>query len=137
MEMFFQKTKAKCKMRLSQSFLNWCLVTRRRVSTLKVVIIFITSIMISIENVPCRCYTDVADMKFDRRPFLFSAKVFVIFVVTIRGVHSQDFVRGDGIVPDDVQDNSCPYTDTVNDFSECTLDFWKVKLSVIYFFIVM
>ena len=104
---------------------------------MKVVIIFITSIMISIENVPCRCYTDVADMKFDRRPFLFSANVFVIFVVTIRGVHSQDFVRGDGIVPDDVQDNSCPYTDTVNDFSECTLDFWKVELSVIYFFIVM
>ena len=104
---------------------------------MKVVIIFITSIMISIENVPCRCYTDVADMKFDRRPFLYSANVFVILVVTIRGVHSQDFVRGDGIVPDDVQDNSCPYTDTVNDFSECTLDFWKVELSVIYFFIVM
>ena len=72
-------------------------------------------------------HTDVADMtKVDARLFLSAANVFVFFFVTIRVVHSQEFVRGDGIVPDEVKDNSCPYTDTVNDFSECTLDFWKV-----------
>ena len=97
---------------------------------MKVVIMFITSIMISIENFPRRCYTDVADMmKYDGRLFLSSAaNVFAIFFVTIRLAHSQEFVRGDGIVPDEVKDNSCPYTDTVNDFSECDLDFWKVEI---------